>query len=124
MTQASLPDPYAWLEEIESNRALEWVQKRNAITLRELRAEQNYEPTRASLLSLLNSKERIPHFSRCGEQLYNFWQDEQHPRGVWRRTTFGDYRKAQPTWEVLLDVDALNIGVCQRSCRVASCALL
>ncbi len=26
--------------------------------------------------------------------VYNFWQDAEHPRGLWRRTTLDDYRKA------------------------------
>ncbi|MBI3285530.1 MAG: S9 family peptidase [Burkholderiales bacterium] len=31
----------------------------------------------------------------------------RHPRGVWRKTTLDDYRKAQPQWETVLDIDAL-----------------
>ena len=44
---------------------------------------------------------RGPHF-------YNFWQDAEHPRGIWRRTTIDSYRKPEPEWDVLIDVDALN----------------
>lgn len=42
-----------------------------------------------------------------GGYLYNFWRDADHPRGVWRRTTDADYRSPDPTWETLLDIDAL-----------------
>src|SRR5690606_1925606 len=38
---------------------------------------------------------------------YNYWQDAKNPKGLWRRTTVADYQSASPTWEVLLDVDAL-----------------
>ncbi|HOI45581.1 MAG TPA: prolyl oligopeptidase family serine peptidase, partial [Candidatus Aminicenantes bacterium] len=30
------------------------------------------------------------------------------PRGVWRRATLEEYRKAEPKWDVLLDLDALS----------------
>ena len=36
-----------------------------------------------------------------GDYLYNFWRDKAHPRGIWRRTTLAEYRKAQPKWETL-----------------------
>ena len=39
---------------------------------------------------------------------YNFWQDERHVRGIWRRCTPEEYRKAEPAWEVVLDLDALG----------------
>jgi prolyl oligopeptidase len=38
---------------------------------------------------------------------YNFWQDAQNPKGVWRRTSIADYRSARPKWEALIDLDAL-----------------
>ena len=39
---------------------------------------------------------------------YNFWQDEVHVRGVWRRCTLAEYKKEVPAWEVVLDLDALS----------------
>jgi prolyl oligopeptidase len=43
-----------------------------------------------------------------GGFLYNVWRDKVHPRGLWRRTTLEEYRKADPHWDVLLDVDSLG----------------
>ena len=40
--------------------------------------------------------------------LYNLWQDASHPRGLWRRTTLAEYRKARPAWETVIDLDALG----------------
>jgi prolyl oligopeptidase len=57
---------------------------------------------------VLDASDRIPGVSRRGAWLYNFWQDAKHPRGIWRRTTMAEYRKAEPKWELLLDVDALG----------------
>ncbi|MDQ9557407.1 S9 family peptidase, partial [Serratia marcescens] len=43
-----------------------------------------------------------------GEYYYNFWQDQANPRGLLRRTTLDEYRKAKPAWETVLDIDALG----------------
>ena len=43
---------------------------------------------------------------RHGEHFYNFWQDAEHPRGLWRRTSLAGYAQAQPEWDVVLDLDA------------------
>ena len=42
-----------------------------------------------------------------GDRIYNFWQDDEHERGLWRRTTLTDYLTGKPTWETVLDIDAL-----------------
>jgi prolyl oligopeptidase len=101
-------DPFLWLEDVLGERALAWVRERNAESLQMLQARPEYEPTRAQLLALLNAKERIPSITRRGAHFYNLWQDEAHPRGLWRRTTLADYRLAEPTWETVLDLDALG----------------
>ncbi|MDH5540002.1 MAG: S9 family peptidase, partial [Rhizobacter sp.] len=100
-------DPYLWLEEVQGERALAWARERNAESQRVLQARPEYAPTRARLLEILNSKERIPAVARRGDWFYNFWQDETHPRGLWRRTTLAEYRKAAPKWDTVLDLDAL-----------------
>jgi prolyl oligopeptidase len=60
------------------------------------------------VLDVLNAKDRIPYISRRGNWLYNLWQDEAHKRGLWRRTTLAEYRKAEPAWETVIDLDALG----------------
>jgi prolyl oligopeptidase len=39
--------------------------------------------------------------------VYNFWQDAEHRKGLWRRTTLDSYRTDDPDWETLLNVDLL-----------------
>jgi len=101
-------DPFAWLEDVQGERALNWVRERNAASQKELTARPEYAPTRAQLLEVLNAKDRIPAVTRRGDWLYNLWQDENHKRGLWRRTTLAEYRKAEPAWETVLDLDALG----------------
>ena len=101
-------DPHRWLEEVEDNRALAWVQAHNEVAQARLEADPDFAALRDDLLAILDADDRIPFATKRGEHYYNFWQDEDHPRGVWRRTTPEEYRKERPAWDVLIDLDALN----------------
>ena len=101
-------DPYLWLEDVTGERALAWVRERNAQSEGTLQATPGFAQLKASLREVLDSKEQIPYVKRLGDHLYNLWKDAANPRGLWRRTTLAEYRKAQPAWETVLDIDALG----------------
>ena len=101
-------DPYLWLEDVQGERALTWVRERNAQSREALEAWPSFGSTRTRIREVLDSRERIPSVVRRGAWLYNFWQDADHARGLWRRTSMAEYRKTQPAWDVLLDLDALG----------------
>ncbi len=101
-------DPYLWLEDVQGERALAWVRERNAESEGQLQGRPGFEALRTRLREVLDSKEQIPYATRRGEWLYNFWRDAANPRGLWRRTTLAEYRKPQPAWETVIDVDALG----------------
>ena len=101
-------DPYLWLEDVQSERALAWVRERNALTEKRLLAQPGFEPTERAIREVLDSREQIPSVSRRGDWFYNLWRDAEHPRGLWRRTTLAEYRKAKPAWETVIDIDALG----------------
>jgi prolyl oligopeptidase len=101
-------DPFLWLEDVTGNKQLEWVRDRNASSTYELTNSPSFEPLRQRLLSILDSRERIPYPQKLGEYLYNFWRDDQHVRGILRRTSLEEYRKAQPSWETVLDLDKVS----------------
>ncbi|MCV2369248.1 prolyl oligopeptidase family serine peptidase [Roseateles oligotrophus] len=101
-------DPFLWLEEVQGERALEWVRGRNASTLKQLQARSEYAGLRQDFLEVLNASDRIPQVQRFGTWLYNLWQDEAHKRGLWRRTSLSEYAKPAPAWETVLDLDALG----------------
>jgi prolyl oligopeptidase len=98
-------DPYLWLEDISSERSLDWAREQNVATVRELGTSGDFEALRQRLLAIFDSKERIPGVAKRGAYYYNFWRDATHVRGLWRRTTLGEYRKADPAWETVLDLD-------------------
>ncbi|WP_435811299.1 prolyl oligopeptidase family serine peptidase [Streptomyces termitum] len=100
-------DPYLWLEDVDGEDALAWVAERNAETEAELTAAPGFDALADRLREVLDAVDRIPYTTRRGPHLYNFWQDADHVRGVWRRTTLEQYRKDDPEWDVLLDLDAL-----------------
>ncbi|HSM04623.1 MAG TPA: prolyl oligopeptidase family serine peptidase [Longimicrobiales bacterium] len=105
--QAQEDDPWIWLEEVEGDRAMEWVLERNAETRQELQALPSYRSAYDETLEILTSDDRIAFPSIQGEWIYNFWTDGDHPRGTFRRTSWEDYLGGSPTWETVLDVDAL-----------------
>ncbi|MCV3243830.1 prolyl oligopeptidase [Mesorhizobium robiniae] len=99
-------DPYLWLENVEGERALAWTASQSARTLGYFGGTQ-FDRDRDALTAIFDHPDRIPLITRRGQYLYNFWQDARNPRGLWRRTTLAGYMKAEPQWELLLDLDAL-----------------
>lgn len=101
-------DPYLWLEEIESPRALEWVRAQNERTRRELAATPEFDALYRDALAVLNAKSRVPSLTFRGKYLYNLWRSEENPRGIYRRTTLDDLRGGAPRWTTVLDIDELS----------------
>jgi len=101
-------DPYLWLEDVEGAKPLEWVRGHNAISQKELEASPDFKPIHDRLLTILDSSARIPFISKQGPYFYNFWRDAKQVRGIWRRTSLAEYRKKDPKWETVLDLDALS----------------
>ncbi len=98
---------HLWLEEVEGEQALAWVTKQNEKTLTDLQSDPRYASYEEAALEILTSKERIPYGRIRGEHVYNFWQDEDNVRGLWRRTSRESYATDDPDWEILIDFDEL-----------------
>src|SRR5579871_1241810 len=54
------PDPYLYLAQIRSARALDWVRKQNARTAQVIERDPRYARIRLQLLSVLDAQDRIP----------------------------------------------------------------
>ncbi len=107
-TTATTDDPHVWLEDVSGEKALDWVKARNEKAKQRIESDPSFEKLRNDLLEILDSNARIPFVAKNGEFYYNFWRDKKNERGLWRRTTLSEYKKAEPNWEVLLDLDALG----------------
>ncbi|MGO0577236.1 prolyl oligopeptidase family serine peptidase [Ornithinimicrobium panacihumi] len=108
-------DPHLWLEDVEGADALDWVGRRSREAEESLRTGL-YPELHEGIRTALEASDRIPLVGQVGDHLYGFWTDADHPRGVWRRTTWESYRAGASSagegdgteWEVLVDLDALG----------------
>jgi len=100
-------DPYLWLEEVEGEKALEWVEERSGKDTAELEKVSVFPEVREKFLEIYNSNDRIPGPSIRGPWIYNYWRDADHVRGIWRRTFLDEYLEDSPSWETVLDLDKL-----------------
>lgn len=101
-------DPWLWLEDVGGEQALAWVRKRNAESVGEIASRPEFPALEQRARQILDSRDNIPFIHKHGDRYYNLWRDENNPRGLWRRTTLDEYRKAEPEWETVLDIDALG----------------
>lgn len=104
---AQADDPYIWLEEIESPRAMAWVEAENARSLAVLQRDPHFAGFYADALKIVEASDRIAMPRQIGGRIANLWQDANHVHGVWRVTSPVDYAGAVPAWQTLLDLDAL-----------------
>jgi prolyl oligopeptidase len=68
-------DPYLWLEDIGSQRALDWVRAQNAETQSALESDVRYAELHAQALAIAEAKDRIPEPRFRAGRIFNFWQD-------------------------------------------------
>ncbi|HWY16333.1 MAG TPA: prolyl oligopeptidase family serine peptidase [Rhizomicrobium sp.] len=105
--QMKANDPWLWLEDVRGARPLAWVRQENARTLEVLAGDPDYRRDYDAVLSILDAEDRVPFGDIDRQYVFNFWQDQKNPKGVWRRATIADYETANPHWETLLDLDGL-----------------
>lgn len=106
-TPPAPPDEFVWLEEVQGEKPLAWVKERNAETQKAIEALPQYKRNEAEIKKIVLAKDRIPRVNEMGGYLYNYWQDDKAVRGLWRRTTVAEYKKKNPKWEIILDLDKL-----------------
>jgi prolyl oligopeptidase len=100
-------DPFLWLEDIQGEKALKFASEHSARTEGRLRQQPGFDALVTDLREVLESPARLAPAEAIGSQLYNFWRDREHPRGIWRRSAAGDYLAGKPRWQTVLDLDAL-----------------
>ena len=88
-------------------RARDWAAAQTETTLKSL-STGDFEADRQTAFRLMTSPDQLPYIFCRGSSAHNFWTDADHPRGLWRRASLESYRTDAPSWEVILDLDALN----------------
>ncbi len=99
---------HKFLEEVLGDDALNWVKLNNEKTLNDL-GDPKDDALYPRILSILDSKDKIPYVRKIGDYYYNFWQDEKNPRGIWRRISWQNYiSNKDDSWQTILDFDKLG----------------
>jgi len=106
-TENTVTDPHLWLEDVEGEAALTWVREQNTRSLDVLTGDKRYAQLEADALEIVNATDRIAYGVIRDGKVYNFWQDADNVRGLWRRTTLESYASETPDWETVIDFDAL-----------------
>ena len=105
---ADASDPFIWLEQADSPRALDWAKAENTRTLGLLESDPRYATVHQEALKIVDATDRVPMPGFRAGAIYNFWQDPAHVQGLWRRTMLDSYRTPEPAWQTVLDLDALS----------------
>ena len=102
-------DPYLWLEKVDDAKAMDWVRGENTKTLTALEADPRFAAYNQQALAVAQTHDRIPFANQIDGGLWNFWQDADHVRGIWRVSAAKDYDKGgAPAWRTVLDLDAVS----------------
>jgi len=98
-----------YLEEVQGDKALAFARAHNKVSEGALTADPAFRPLEERLRAIYASKDKIPApGSFQNGKVRNFWTDAEHPRGLWREATLAEYKKPNPAWDILLDIDALG----------------
>lgn len=102
------PDKYLWLENVHSARAMAWVKAEDARTAKTLEADPRFATFSAEALRVTEDPNRLPLPQLRGDDVYNFWRDQNNVHGILRRTSAADFASPAPHWQTVLDIDALG----------------
>lgn len=106
-TWPSHPDPHLSLE-TETPATLAWVEQQNRRSHARWRNTPVVEQLRARLEQAYLPDDLPVLPSRVQDFVYHVLVDADHPRGLWRRMAWSDWRAGANQWETLLDIDALG----------------
>ena len=107
-TAGQTDEDHIYLEEVLGDKALTDVKSWNKRSLDRLTADPRFAEMEAQALEILQSKDKIPYVSYRAGEVHNFWQDANHVRGIWRKSTLESYLSDTPEWETVLDFDKLS----------------
>ncbi|TPE61780.1 S9 family peptidase [Sandaracinobacter neustonicus] len=107
-------DPHLWLEDVTGEKQLDWVRAHNARYLPELESVPGFAAWRAKAETILQDPRRIAYPTGASPsgvtatEVFNFWRDKDHVRGIWRVSPRAAFDAGKPVWTTLLDMDALE----------------
>jgi prolyl oligopeptidase len=101
-------DKYLWLEEIHDLKSLDWAKEKSQDSIKKITSHPWFNDIHEKALLFLGTKDKIPYVNIVGNSVYNFWTDDNHVQGIYRKTTIDEFLKISPSWEIILDLDDLS----------------
>lgn len=101
-------DKYLWLEDVEGEKALNWVKSQNDRSLAKLQADARYKKFEDEAMAMVKAKDRLTFGGYVEGYVSNFWQSDTQIHGVWRRAKFDNWKTGNPEWESIIDFDELS----------------
>lgn len=101
-------DPWLWLEEVDSKRAISWVEQQNAVTDKNLKNTPLYRSLYKDALAALESTSRLPEVDIKGSWVYQNYHGPDNPRGLYRRMSVAEFNAGKDSWQNVLDIDKLS----------------
>ena len=86
----------AWIEEIRGEDALAWVLDQNQVTFDRLKSHPAYEGIVEQVSGIPTPLARLLPYQVFGGFAYQLVENEEHPRGLWQRTTFRSLEAGAP----------------------------
>ncbi|MFZ9002166.1 MAG: prolyl oligopeptidase family serine peptidase [Bacteriovoracaceae bacterium] len=102
-------DNFLWLEDVEGEKALNWVENKNKETENWKHQSGSFKTLKKEFESILQNDDRIPLPYLQNDHAYDFWTDKKNKKGLLRRCSFDEYLKSTPKWETILDIDKLSL---------------
>ncbi|WP_050476299.1 prolyl oligopeptidase family serine peptidase [Herbaspirillum rhizosphaerae] len=103
----SHPDPYLSLE-TDTPASLAWIAQQNQRTRERWQDAPVFEQIRPRLERAYLPRDLPVTPQREQDYAYDVLVDGDHPRGLWRRMRWDDWRAGAGQWQDLLDIDALG----------------
>jgi prolyl oligopeptidase len=96
-----------YLEQVEGSEALAFAVKNNALSDDRLKNDPRYSPTFDEIFKIVSAKDKLPVFYQINHDIYNFWQDDVHIKGILRKTSIEAFNAKEIHWQTVLDIDKL-----------------
>ncbi|MCY0387039.1 prolyl oligopeptidase family serine peptidase [Robbsia sp. Bb-Pol-6] len=107
---APASDPYLALEALDDPEVGRWLDAQNDRTHSVFGHTPDSDALTQRLLRAYTAEDRIVSCWRVGDWAYNTWQDAEHRLGIVRRTPWQSWLDGTPNWDVVLDIDALDLN--------------
>jgi prolyl oligopeptidase len=105
-----LADPFIELENLDSPAVNSWASAQTARTMAVFGHTAGADALAKRLVETMTAQDHIVICSRWNDWAYNTWLDEAHPLGFVRRAPWNTWIEGNPQWEVLLEVDSLDLN--------------